>query len=190
MKHRKQYALLALLLALLLLAGCGAPITESTGRASSEQLTLPPEATVSPTSTTKPSATPKPTATPKAAATAEPTDAPLPDEDGSYTTKEDVTAYLVAYGHLPPNFITKSEARAAGWPGGDLEPYCPGKCIGGDRFGNREGLLPAAKGRSYTECDINTLFQHSRGAERLVFSNDGLIFYTADHYESFEQLYP
>ncbi len=113
----------------------------------------------------------------------------LPDENGSYTTKEDVCAYLVAYGHLPPNFITKSQARAAGWEGGSLERYCPGKCIGGDRFGNREGQLPSAKGRVWTECDINTLGARSRGAERLVFSNDGLIYYTGDHYESFELLY-
>lgn len=112
-----------------------------------------------------------------------------PDEDGSYTTKEDVLAYLIAYGHLPANFITKNEARAAGWEGGSLEPYCPGKCIGGDRFGNREGLLPSAKGRVWTECDLNTLGKKSRGAERLVFSNDGLIYYTGDHYESFELLY-
>ena len=120
----------------------------------------------------------------------EPEDAPaaLP-EDGSYTTKEDVCAYLIAYGHLPSNFITKNEARAAGWEGGSLERYCPGKCIGGDRFGNREGLLPSAKGRVWTECDINTLGARSRGAERIVFSNDGLIYYTGDHYESFQLLY-
>lgn len=113
----------------------------------------------------------------------------VPDEDGSYTTKEEVCAYLIAYGHLPKNFITKEEARAAGWEGGSLEKYCPGKCIGGDRFGNREGLLPKAKGRVWTECDLNTLGARSRGAERLVFSNDGLIYYTGDHYESFELLY-
>ncbi len=117
------------------------------------------------------------------------TESAAPDENGSYTTAEDVSAYLVAYGHLPPNFITKQEARAAGWEGGSLEPYCPGKCIGGDRFGNREGLLPSAKGRVWTECDINTLGARSRGPERLIFSNDGLIYYTPDHYESFTLLY-
>ena len=111
------------------------------------------------------------------------------DEDGSYTTKEDLALYIHLYGHLPPNFITKDEARAAGWNGGSLERYCPGKCIGGDRFGNREGQLPRAKGRTWTECDVNTLGAKSRGAERIVFSNDGLIYYTGDHYESFEQLY-
>ena len=114
---------------------------------------------------------------------------PALDENGSYTSKEDVCAYLIAYGHLPPNFITKKEAQAAGWEGGSLEKYCPGKCIGGDRFGNREGLLPSAKGRTWTECDINTLGARSRGAERIVFSNDGLIYYTGDHYESFQLLY-
>lgn len=112
-----------------------------------------------------------------------------PDEDGVYTGAEEVCAYLVAYGHLPSNYITKSEAQAAGWPGGGLDDYCPGKCIGGDRFGNREGILPKAAGRQYYECDINTLHASSRGAERLVYSNDGLIYYTDDHYESFTLLY-
>jgi len=111
------------------------------------------------------------------------------DEDGSYTTKEDVALYLYTYGRLPDNFITKDEARSLGWEGGGLEDFAPGKCIGGDRFGNYEGLLPKEKGRSYTECDIDTLGADSRGAKRIVFSNDGLIYYTADHYESFELLY-
>ena len=112
----------------------------------------------------------------------------VPDEDGSYTTAEDVCAYLLEYGRLPSNFITKKEAEALGWPGGSLEPYAPGKCIGGDRFGNYEGKLPKAKGRTWTECDINTLGKRSRGAERIIFSNDGLIYYTGDHYDTFELL--
>ena len=110
-------------------------------------------------------------------------------EDGTYTTKEDVALYIHAYGCLPSNFVTKDEAKQAGWEGGSLEKYLPGKCIGGDRFGNREGLLPDAPGRTWTECDINTLGASSRGAERIVFSNDGLIYYTGDHYDSFELLY-
>jgi len=117
-------------------------------------------------------------------------DTGLPDEQGSYTTREDVALYIHSYGHLPNNFVTKAEARSAGWEGGSLEPYLPGMCIGGDSFGNREGLLPEAEGRRWTECDINTLGAASRGAERIVFSNDGLIYYTGDHYESFELLYP
>lgn len=110
-------------------------------------------------------------------------------ENGSYTTKEDVALYIHTYGHLPDNFITKKQAQDLGWPGGSLEPYAPGMCIGGDRFGNYEGLLPKAQGRSWTECDIDTLMAGSRGAKRIVFSNDGLIYYTGDHYESFELLY-
>ena len=136
--------------------------------------------------------TPSPTETPdETAALDEPAapDASLLDENGSYTTKEDVALYLHQYGHLPPNFITKKEAQALGWSGGSLEPYAPGKCIGGSQFGNFEGLLPKAPGRYYTECDINTLGKSKRGAERIVFSNDGLIFYSGDHYESFELLY-
>ncbi len=110
-------------------------------------------------------------------------------EDGSYTFKEDVALYIHTYGHLPDNFITKEEARNLGWEGGSLEDYAPGKCIGGDRFGNYEGLLPDEDGRRWTECDIGTLGKNSRGAKRIVFSNDGLIYYTDDHYESFTLLY-
>lgn len=112
------------------------------------------------------------------------------DENGSYDSAQDVAAYIQLYGELPDNFITKNEARAMGWEGGSVEEYAPGKCIGGDHFGNREGLLPKANGRTWTECDIDTLGENSRGAKRLVFSNDGLIYYTDDHYESFEQVYP
>lgn len=111
------------------------------------------------------------------------------DEDGAYTTKDDVALYIHTYGHLPNNFITKKDAQALGWPGGSLEPYAPGKCISGSRFGNYEGLLSEADGRTYTECDIDTLGADSRGAKRIVFSNDGLIYYTEDHYKSFELLY-
>lgn len=113
----------------------------------------------------------------------------LVDEDGNYTSKDDVALYIHLYGHLPSNFITKKEAQALGWSGGSLEPYAPGKCIGGSRFGNYEGLLPEAEGRTYTECDIDTLGADRRGAKRIVFSNDGLIYYTGDHYESFTLLY-
>ena len=81
-----------------------------------------------------------------------------PDEDGWYDSRDDVARYLMEYGTLPQNYITKAEARALGWEGGSLE------------------------------CDINTAGADERGAERIVFSNDGLIFYTADHYETFTLL--
>ena len=134
---------------------------------------------------TDPADTQKPTEAQKPTEPSKPT----LDRDGSYTTKEDVALYIHLYGELPANFITKDEARDLGWEGGGLENYAPGKCIGGDRFGNYEGLLPDAKGRTWTECDIDTLGKSSRGAKRIVFSNDGLIYYTDDHYESFTQLY-
>ena len=116
------------------------------------------------------------------------------DEDGHYTSKEEVALYLYTYGKLPSNFITKKEAENLGWKkkdgeAGQLHVVAPGMSIGGSSFGNYEGLLPEEKGRKYFECDINYV-KGNRGAERLVYSNDGLIFYTGDHYESFEQLYP
>ena len=108
------------------------------------------------------------------------------DENGSYTTKDDVALYIHTYGKLPPNFITKKEAQKLGWSGGSLEPFAPGKCIGGNYFGNYEGVLPEGK---YKECDIDTLGKKSRGAKRIIYSDDGRIYYTDDHYKSFTQLY-
>ncbi len=113
--------------------------------------------------------------------------APVIDPEGSYSSKEDVALYINTYGCLPDNFMTKQEARELGWESGSLEDFAPGMCIGGDRFGNYEGLLP--EDRDYTECDIDTLGAEKRGAKRIVFSDDGLIYYTDDHYESFELLY-
>jgi len=108
--------------------------------------------------------------------------APAPQK--SYTGKEEVAAYLAKHGRLPDNFITKSEAKSYGWKSGRrLEDYAPGMCIGGDRFYNKEGLLPA--GKIYYECDIDTLGVKNRGAKRIVFSSDGDIYYTDDHYSSF-----
>ncbi len=111
------------------------------------------------------------------------------DENGSYDSKDEVALYISIYGKLPSNYITKREAQELGWSGGSLEEYAPGKCIGGSYFGNYEGKLPEKKGRKYYECDIDTLGAKKRGAKRIIYSNDGLIYYTGDHYESFELLY-
>lgn len=130
--------------------------------------------------------------TDEAAPTAETASAaaqPTLDEHAAYTTRDDVALYIHLYSRLPENFITKKQAQELGWNGGSLEPYAAGCCIGGDRFGNYEGLLPAEDGRVFTECDIDTLGADSRGAKRIVFSNDGLIYYTDDHYKSFTLLY-
>ena len=110
------------------------------------------------------------------------------EEEGSYTSRDTVALYLMKYGTLPQNYITKAEAQALGWEGGSLLEYAPGKSIGGDRFGNYEGALPEAEGRTYTECDIDTAGADERGAKRIVLSNDGLIFYTEDHYQPFSLL--
>jgi guanyl-specific ribonuclease Sa len=111
----------------------------------------------------------------------------LIDEYGIYDSKDEVALYIVTYDKLPSNYITKKEAKKLGWSGGSLESYAPGKCIGGDYFGNYEGNLP--EDTEYHECDIDTLGKKSRGAKRIVYSDDGYIYYTEDHYETFELLY-
>ncbi len=172
--------------------------TEDSSKETVATTTLAPtETTEAPTTTEKAPSTEAPTeptteATKKTKATTEPTTTPTEakiDENGEYTSKDDVALYIHTYGHLPKNFVTKNEARAKGWEGGSLEDYFPGCSIGGDKFGNREGALPKKSGRTYTECDIDTKGKKSRGAKRIVFSNDGLIYYTDDHYETFTLLY-
>ena len=111
------------------------------------------------------------------------------EEDGHYTSKEEVAAYIYQFGHLPDNFITKKEATKLGWNNkeGNLWEVAPGKSIGGDYFGNYEGLLPEEDNRDYFECDIDYEGGY-RNAKRIIYSNDGLIYYTEDHYESFEEI--
>lgn len=176
--------------------------TESTTEATSEKTTATTEATTEDT-TEKTTATTESTTEATTEKTTEPTTEitteatqntteediniyEYPDKNGTYTSKDDVALYLYSYGKLPKNFITKKEAQKLGWSGGSLEDYAPGKCIGGDKFGNYEGVLPDG---NYHECDIDTLGKKSRGAKRLVYSDDGRIYYTEDHYETFTLLY-
>lgn len=150
--------------------------------------TTAPPTTPEPTTTTAPTATPEPTNTP----TPEPTEAPsaLVEEDGVYSTPELVAAYIHTFNKLPSNYITKNEATKLGWVSskGNLWDVTDEMSIGGDKFGNREGLLPKKSGRQWYECDVN-YYGGYRGSERILYSNDGLIYYTDDHYESFTQLY-
>ena len=111
-------------------------------------------------------------------------------EDGTYTSKDEVAYYLHTYGHLPSNYISKTKARKQGWESrsGNLDKVCPGKSIGGGPFYNDDGKLPDAPGRTWSECDIDYTGGY-RGSKRIVWSNDGLIYYTGDHYKHFERLY-
>ncbi len=143
-----------------------------------------------------PTATPKPTQKSskkkkKATATPKPTQAAKQENTGPITEPQDIVNYLAKYGKLPDNFITKKEAKALGWDSyynyvGDV---APGKSIGGDNFGNYEGQLPSKKGRKWYECDTGYKGK-KRGATRLLYSSDGLYYYTDDHYNTFTQMYP
>lgn len=111
------------------------------------------------------------------------------DRDGWYSTLEEVSVYLASYKKLPGNYLTKNQAMGLGWSGssGNLWRVANGRSIGGDRYGNYEGLLPDRQGRTWKECDIDYNGGY-RGGKRIVFSSDGLIYYTDDHYNSFEQV--
>ena len=215
MNRRLRALVLAALLTLGILAGCAAPapdsrsvqedalqlIEDSTQETAmptqiaevelsaeptqEEPAAEPEEAEPAPEPET--SAAPEETSEPETAPEAAPEPEPTVDEDGEYTAPEDVALYIHTFGHLPDNFITKNEARDLGWDNsrGNLWDVAPGKSIGGDRFGNYEGLLPDG---SYRECDVNYEGGY-RGAERLIYGQDGSVYYTNDHYKSFTQLY-
>ncbi len=189
MKKRLSAFLLALIWVLALTA-CGGPAAGPSAPVPASDPAAPVwEEPSAPVQTGQPAETEQPAQAPDVPEELPP-EAPAVDEDGWYSSKEEVALYIHLYGHLPGNYITKKEAQDKGWTGGSVERYAgEGTAIGGSRFGNYEGLLPEAQGRTYTECDIDTMGGSSRGAKRVVFSNDGLIYYTEDHYESFELLY-
>ena len=99
-------------------------------------------------------------------------------------------AAVRATGRLPRRYVTKDEAEGLGWrPGSDLCDSAPGRVIGGDRFGNRERWLPEKRGRRWFEADLDFACGR-RGAKRLVWSSDGLVYVTTDHYETFRKVPP
>ena len=107
----------------------------------------------------------------------------------AYTDKDHVAAYIHVYKTLPPNYITKGQASKLGWKTqGTLDKVAPGKSIGGDRFNNYEKVLPDKQGRVWKECDIDYV-RGNRNANRICYSNDGLIYYSASHYQKFERMY-
>ena len=173
MMRKKLFALAALLLAgLLVLAGCGQPETVPGGvPAPTEFLKVV-------------------TAEPAGAPETEAADPPE-EEAGPVTEPQAIADYLFKHGELPENFITKEEAQDLGWDSSRnyVSDVAPGKSIGGDRFGNYEGQLPKAKGRKFFECDANYT-GGKRGPERIVYSSDGHVWYTKDHYGTFKELFP
>ena len=213
--RRKIAALLALLAAgLLVFAGCGtkapqgkppdiritavpgetaegrtAEEPEESAEAPAEDTAKTPKPTKTPKVTKAPEQTkaPGPTKTPKPTKTPEPAETPA----GPITEPQAIADYLFRYGKLPDNFITKAEAQALGWDSSRnyLSDVAPGMSIGGDRFGNYEGQLPGAAGRKFFECDCNYT-GGKRGGERIVYSNDGHVWYTGDHYGTFTELFP
>lgn len=118
---------------------------------------------------------------------------PTPVPEGPIIDPQSIADYIFAHGELPDNFITKKEARRLGWDTAVARNYvsdvAPGMSIGGDHFGNYEGRLPVEKGVEYREADC-WYTGGRRNACRIIYSNQGRVWYTEDHYETFTELFP
>lgn len=114
------------------------------------------------------------------------------EESGLYTTRDSVAAYLCKFDKLPSNYVDKNEGKSLyeSKTGNTFEKWnfnpwtTLGVMIGGDVFDNREVLLPNG---SYREADVDYSAKN-RGTKRLIYQSDCVIYYTADHYETFNKL--
>ena len=114
-----------------------------------------------------------------------------PAAETAITDPQEIADYIFEHGELPENFITKQEAKDLGWDSSwnYVSDVAPGMSIGGDYFGNYEGKLPKIKGRKYYECDC-WYTGGKRSAYRIIYSTDGHVWYTEDHYNTFIELFP
>lgn len=170
MKAKRSRAILALLMALLMALTLGNP---AMAKSRKKKKTTPTPAAVTTVTPVGPAAT------------------PTPVPDGPITDPRSIADYLFAHGELPPNFLTKKEAMALGWDSrwNYVSDVAPGMSLGGTYYGNYEELLPVVQGRRYYEADCNYTGGR-RGAERIIYSSDGHVWYTGDHYQTFTELYP
>ena len=179
MSNRNKFARLfvILLAAVLLLSSCTASALET---AKSKKRQSSPTAVVTAAPTAAPVQTAAPETMPEVTATPGPMDA-----------AQELADYIFEYGELPDYFLTKKEAQALGWDSyyNFVSDVAPGMSIGGDYFGNYEQKLPVVKGRKYYEADC-FYREGKRNAYRIIYSNDGHVWYTEDHYNTFIELFP
>ena len=193
MRENRIRRLGALLLTLLALAG--AALAPKTVSAEIPALRARQQQTLLARSRKKKKNTPTPAVTSTPAPAAAEEDflgmTPTPVPEGPIIDPQSIADYLFAHGELPDNFITKKEARALGWDSSRnyVSDVAPGMSIGGDRFGNYEESLPVVKGRQYYEADC-WYTGGRRNAYRIIYSDDGHVWYTEDHYQTFTELFP
>ena len=174
-------SLIALFLATMLLLGSCSANPAATSKQNGEKNALP---TAEVTAATEKPAAPAGTEAPEEAPEAT-------EEPGPIIEPQRIADYLFEHGELPENFITKEEAKELGWNSqyNYVSDVAPGKSIGGDYFGNYEERLPRVKGRKYYECDC-WYTEGPRNEYRIIFSNDGHVWYTEDHYNTFTEMQP
>ena len=182
MRRNRLFSLFVLLLAFVVLLSSTAGALEIAKKKKKKNNPTPtPTVTVAAEAET-PTPAQKPTATPVPGPTATP---------GPMEAAQELADYIFEHGELPENFVTKRQARDMGWQKNYRYPgdISPGLTIGGDYFGNYQQKLPDVKGRKYYEADC---FYHGgkRNDYRIIYSNDGHVWYTGDHYVTFIELFP
>ena len=121
------------------------------------------------------------------------------EESGLYTTKDSVAAYICKFDKLPSNYVGKNEGKSLyesktgntfdKW---NFNPWTTlGVMIGGDTFNNHadnpDNYRPTLPEGDYHEADVDYSAKN-RGTKRLIYQSDCVIYYTADHYETFDKL--
>ncbi|MBR4283798.1 MAG: ribonuclease [Anaerotignum sp.] len=109
--------------------------------------------------------------------------------DGTKDGAGGADVWLKVVGKLPPNYISYSDAKKLGWnrKKGNLNQVAPGRMLTRGRCWNDDGHLPESPGRIWYEADINYKWGY-RGNDRILYSNDGLIFVTYNHYKTFIEI--
>ena len=116
---------------------------------------------------------------------------PMKAVEAGYATKDGQYGadYWIKYvASLPKYYITKDELIALGWKQGKSPAkFAPGKMATMGIYRNDDNHLPQIPGRIWYEADIN-YYSGRRNGHRLLWSNDGLLFVTYDHYETFLEI--
>ncbi len=103
-------------------------------------------------------------------------------------TFEGVADYIVKYGRLPDNFITKAEAAKLGGTRKRQSRRSSAWKKHRRRYLSKQRKAASRCGRTRMERSRHQLYIGIPGSDRIVYSNDRLVYKTTDHYKTFTRM--